>query len=177
MPLHQLLQPQYTIHTQLTRSPHQIKAILFDCDNTLVLSESLAFEACAELSNEILAKYNVKERFTGPQLLSTFVGQNFRGMMGGLQEKYNFSMPEDQLNDYVERELGAVIAKLDQKAQPCEGVVPELEKLKKEGKYEMAVVSSSALSRVLASMKKADVMKFFREDWVFSAVSIPCAYS
>ncbi|KAK4916201.1 hypothetical protein LTR28_013447, partial [Elasticomyces elasticus] len=63
-----------------------IKEILFDCDNTLVLSEEIAFEACAELANEILAKNNKSERYTGPALLKDFVGQNFRGMMVSLQK-------------------------------------------------------------------------------------------
>lgn len=46
----------------------QITTILFDCDNTLVLSEELAFEACADLSNEILAAHNVSERCATPPL-------------------------------------------------------------------------------------------------------------
>jgi len=66
----------------------KIKEILFDCDNTLVLSEHLAFEACAELANEILEKHGKSARYTGPQLLKEFVGQNFRGMMVSLQKKY-----------------------------------------------------------------------------------------
>ena len=40
----------------------QITTILFDCDNTLVLSEELAFEACAELANEILESKNIPDR-------------------------------------------------------------------------------------------------------------------
>lgn len=154
---------------QLTHK--QIKQILFDCDNTLVLSESLAFEACAELANEILQKQNIPDRFTGPQLLKEFVGQNFRGMLTGLQTRYNFTLPPNEMENYVQRELGAVIAKLEAKAQPCEGVIPELEKLKKEGKYGMAVVSSSALSRVVASIKKTDMAKYFPVDHVFSAAT------
>ena len=92
-------------------------------------------------------------------------------MMVGLQEKYNFTMPESQLEDYVQRELGAVIAKLNEKAQPCEGVIPELEKLKKSGKYGMAVVSSSALSRVVASIKKTEMDQYFPSNHVFSAAT------
>jgi hypothetical protein len=46
-----------------------------------VLSEALAFEACAELANEILASRNIPDRYTGPELLAEFVGQNFRGMV------------------------------------------------------------------------------------------------
>jgi beta-phosphoglucomutase-like phosphatase (HAD superfamily) len=30
--------------------------VFFDCDNTLVLSEPLAFEVCAKLANEILVQ-------------------------------------------------------------------------------------------------------------------------
>ena len=47
-------------------SGQKITTILFDCDNTLVLSEELAFEGCADLINKILASqqaidtYNAK---------------------------------------------------------------------------------------------------------------------
>jgi beta-phosphoglucomutase-like phosphatase (HAD superfamily) len=51
------------------------------------------------------------------------------------------------------------------------GVIPELEKLQKQGKYGMAVVSSSALSRVQASIKKTNMERFFPKDHVFSAAT------
>ena len=89
----------------------------------------------------------------------------------GLSSKFNFTLPEQELEDYVQRELGAVIAKLNAKAQPCEGVMAELEKLKKSGKYGMAVVSSSALSRVVASIKKTEMDHYFPADHVFSAAT------
>ncbi|KAJ9625552.1 hypothetical protein H2203_004309 [Taxawa tesnikishii (nom. ined.)] len=134
-----------------------IKEILFDCDNTLVLSEELAFEACAELANEILEKNGKSERYTGPELLADFVGQNFRGMMVSLQKKYNFEIPPDEFNNYVDRELGKVIETLEKKAQPCVGSMEVLEELYKSKKYGLAVVSSSALSRVQASIRKEHV--------------------
>lgn len=165
-----------TLPTTRTQWPQsltlrQIKHILYDCDNTLVLSESLAFEACADLINDILAKNKIPDRFTASELLKTFVGQNFRGMVVGLMDRYKFTMPEQELQDYVERELGAVINKLNAKAQPCEGVMPVLEKTKKEGKYGMAIVSSSALSRVVASIKATNMEHFFPPDHVFSAAT------
>lgn len=70
----------------------KITHILFDCDNTLVLSEELAFEACADLANIILASQGITDKYTGPQLMGEFIGQNFRGMMNGLQKKYNFQL-------------------------------------------------------------------------------------
>lgn len=148
-----------------------IKEILFDCDNTLVLSEELAFEACADLANEILEKNGKSERYTGPELLKDFVGQNFRGMMVSLQKKFDFTIPEEEFNQYVDRELGKVIEKLEKKARPCDGSMEVLEKLFKSKKYGMAVVSSSALSRVQASIRKVGQDKFFPPEHVYSAAT------
>lgn len=91
--------------------------------------------------------------------------------MLGLCRKYDMELPQQELDDYVQRELGAVIAKLSAKAQPCEGVMPVLEQLKKSGKYGMAVVSSSALSRVVASIEKTEMDHYFPQDHVFSAAT------
>jgi len=151
----------------------KITTLLFDCDNTLVLSESLAFAACAELANEILASRNIPDRYTGPNLLREFVGQNFRGMMVSLQKKYGYDMPPEELETYVSREEDQVIAKLKAELEPCEGVDAQLERLYNGGKgaYTMAVVSSSALRRVKASIEKVGQDKYFPGDSVFSAAS------
>ena len=149
----------------------QVKYLLFDCDNTLVLSEELAFEACADLTNQILGKYDVTDRYTGDQLIVDFVGQNFRGMMVSLQKKYDFEMPQDEVEHYVQAEENAVIAKLEAEARPCEGAMDELEKLRKSDKYGMAVVSSSALRRVRASIAKVGQEHFFPHTLVFSAAT------
>ncbi|KAA8572376.1 hypothetical protein EYC84_002998 [Monilinia fructicola] len=130
-----------------------ITTLLFDCDNTLVLSESLAFEACADLANEILSARGIADRYTGPQLLAEFVGQNFRGMIGSLKAKYNYEMDDAELESYVSKEEDKVIAKLKAALKPCDGVDEELARLEKEGTYKMAVVSSSALRRVKAKQE------------------------
>lgn len=44
----------------------QVKELLFDRDNTLVLPEDIAFEGCAELVNETLDRYDIDKRYTGP---------------------------------------------------------------------------------------------------------------
>jgi HAD superfamily hydrolase (TIGR01509 family) len=149
----------------------QIKYILFDCDNTLCLSEKLAFEACSELTNELLEKHGIEARYSVHDLLENFVGQNFRGMMVGLQKKHNFTMSPEELDEYVAKELGAVTLKLSEKCQPCEGAPEELEKLNQEGKYPMAVVSTSAKPRVVASLEKTGMMKHFPNEHVFSAAT------
>ncbi|PWY75158.1 HAD-like protein [Aspergillus heteromorphus CBS 117.55] len=149
----------------------KITEIFFDCDNTLVLSEELAFEACADLANEILESHDISDRYTGDQLIQDFVGQNFRGMMVSLQAKYKFELSQDELEGYVKKEEDKVIAKLEEKAQPCVGVTEELEKLFESKKYGLAVVSSSALRRVRASIKKVGQDKYFDPENVFSAAT------
>ncbi|KAF2492795.1 HAD superfamily hydrolase [Lophium mytilinum] len=149
----------------------KITTILFDCDNTLVLSEELAFEACAELANEILESKGETDRYTGPSLLKDFVGQNFRGMMTSLCKKYNFTLTDSEFDAYVDRELGKVIETLEKKAQPCPGVVSELDALFAKKHYLLAVVSSSALSRVVASIKKTGLDKYFKDNHVYSAAT------
>ncbi|EQB45035.1 hypothetical protein GCG54_00001596 [Colletotrichum gloeosporioides] len=149
----------------------QITTLLFDCDNTLVLSEELAFEACADLINEICSSHNIEQRFTGESLIVEFVGQNFRGMMLGLQKRYGFEMTDDELETYVRREEDAVIAKLKASLKPCPGVDEQLEQLQKAGKYKLSVVSSSAKRRVWASVVKVGQDKYFSEDETFSAAT------
>lgn len=135
------------------------------------MSEELAFEACADIANEILEKQGIPDRYTGSQLIGDFVGQNFRGMMVSLQAKYNFLLEDDELEAYVKEEENRVIAKLQEKAQPCVGVNDELEKISQSQKYDLAVVSSSALRRVRASIAKVGQDKYFPYEHVFSAAT------
>lgn len=148
----------------------KVKYILLDCDNTLCKSERLAFEACADLTNEILPKYGVNETYTTDSLLEDFVGHNFRNMLIGLQKKHNFSMTDEDLNRYVDMELGRVTAKLSEKCEECPGVTEQLEWAKAQG-YPMSVVSTSAKPRVVASLKKTGLMRFFEDKYVYSAAT------
>ncbi|KAH8177325.1 haloacid dehalogenase-like hydrolase domain-containing protein [Sarocladium implicatum] len=140
----------------------QITTLLFDCDNTLVLSEELAFEACADLINEICVARNLTVRFTGETLIKEFVGQNFRGMLTSLQKLHGIEISPEDMESYVTREEDAVIAKLKAALRPCVGVDAQLEQLAASKKYLMAVVSSSALRRVQASVDKVGQDKYFK---------------
>jgi len=149
----------------------KITTLLFDCDNTLVLSEELAFEACADLINQICKERNVDLTFTGETLIKEFVGQNFRGMLTTLKNEHGIEISDADLEKYVHAEEDAVIAKLKAGLRPCKGVDAELEKLASSGKYKMSVVSSSALRRVKASIEKVGQDKYFPGDVVFSAAT------
>ena len=103
--------------------------------------------------------------------MNDFVGQNFRGVVKGMEDKYQFELSDEEREGYVKMEEDRVIATLKKKAQPCVGANEELEKLAKSKKYGMAVVSSSALRRVQASVEKVDQAKFFPPDHIFSAAT------
>lgn len=91
--------------------------------------------------------------------------------MVSIQQKYSFALPEDELDYYVGQEMNEVIKNLEADAEECEGATTELEKLEKSGKYRMAVVSSSAKPRVIASVKKVGQDRFFPNDLIFSAAT------
>ncbi|KAF2860135.1 HAD-like protein [Piedraia hortae CBS 480.64] len=148
----------------------KVQYILLDCDNTLCQSERLAFEACADLTNQVLEKKNVSARYDTDSLLEDFVGHNFRNMLIGLQKKHNFTMTQEEVDDYVGRELATVTNKLAEKCVECPGVTQQLEWAKAQG-YRMAVVSTSAKPRVVASLKKTNLLRFFGEDLVYSAAT------
>jgi len=91
-------------------------------------------------------------------------------MLLALQPKEDFTMSDAELEEYVEAELGAVTEKLSQKAVECPGVTDQLENLKSQG-YPMSVVSTSAKSRVVASLRKCNLDRFFPDEHVYSAAS------
>ncbi|SMY22516.1 unnamed protein product [Zymoseptoria tritici ST99CH_1A5] len=148
----------------------KVKYILLDCDNTLCQSERLAFEACADLTNEIMEKYGLDARYDTDALLEDFVGNNFRNMLIGLQKKHNFSMSAEDVDKYVDMELGRVTKKLSEKCEECPGVTEQLEWAKAQG-YPMSVVSTSAKPRVVASLKRTNLMRFFTDEHVYSAAT------
>jgi HAD superfamily hydrolase (TIGR01509 family) len=95
---------------------------------------------------------------------------NFRGMMLGLQKKHNFTMAPEELEKYVGMEVDRVTAKLKEKCQPCPGAPEMLEWAKQQG-YPMAVVSTSAKPRVVASLEKVGIDHYFKNEHVWSAAT------
>ncbi|KAG7418348.1 hypothetical protein Forpe1208_v004351 [Fusarium oxysporum f. sp. rapae] len=100
----------------------KITTLFLDYDNTLVQSESLAFEASADPSNEILAARHVVLSFTGRCLQRELVGQNFQDMIRAIESKFNVScnISDKKLEHYASMEDDRVIS-LMQKLEPCEG--------------------------------------------------------
>lgn len=94
-------------------------------------------------------------------------------MMVSLQSRYGFDMAPAELDDYVRREEDVVIAKLQEKLVACPGVDEVLARLAASGEYKLAVVSSSALRRVQASIDKVGQAGYFGADVYSAATSLP----
>ena len=118
----------------------------------------------------MLEKHKIEARYDVDSLLEDFVGHNFRNMLVGLQKKHDFKMSQEEVDDYVSRELGKVTQKLSEKCTECPGVTEQLEWAKAQG-YPMSVVSTSAKPRVIASLQKTNLLRFFKEEQVYSAAT------
>lgn len=152
----------------------QIKQLLFDCDNTLALTEEIAFEACADLVNSILTTHGITTRYSSDLLIEQFVGQKFRGMLERLMRIHDLDVPKDEIDRYVQSEEALVITHLEAKAKACVGATPVLETLAKDGIYSLAVVSSSALRRIRVALEMAGQDKLIPFENVYSAqTSLP----
>ena len=79
-------------------------------------------------------------------------------------------MSDDEVDEYVDLELGRVVDKLSEKCVECTGVTEQLQWAKDQG-YPMAVVSTSAKPRVIASLIKTNLMHFFTDEHVYSAAT------
>ena len=146
-----------------------LKQIFFDCDNTLVMTEGIAFRQTAGLVNELMVIKGIEERYTGEKLIVSYIGMTFKEMLPELAELHEFELTAELTKHMVKREEEEVIKAIEKEAVPCEGIVEVLQQLKKEAKYPIAVVSSSSTERIVATLKKTDLLHYF--DVIYSAKS------
>lgn len=92
-------------------------------------------------------------------------------MLTTLQKTHGIEIAPDDMEKYVLMEEDAVIAKLKAALRPCVGVDEQLQALEAKKQHQLAVVSSSALRRVRASIEKVGHDKYFPGDVVFSAAT------
>ncbi|EXJ62403.1 hypothetical protein A1O7_02838 [Cladophialophora yegresii CBS 114405] len=147
----------------------KIKYLLFDCDNTLVQSEDVASEICCELINEVLEKRDVAIRFSPEDLISEFVGLNFRRILVTLQQQLGFELSEGELKAYNAIQEDRVVANIEAKIQPCPGVTETLAGLHQSDDFILAVASSSSLRRIRTCLRVTGLIKYFDGDKIFSA--------
>ncbi|RYP84424.1 hypothetical protein DL770_005216 [Monosporascus sp. CRB-9-2] len=160
-----------SLRPSMVRKASPIQCIFFDCDNTICLSESLASDASRDLLTEILGDFGGISPAAQPALkhvLMDSAGRSLRSVLNVLRDRYPGILTAEKIDFYVDRELSLVTEKLKQECQPCPGAPEQIAWAKNQG-YRIAIVSSSAKTRLLASIEKIGVASYFRHCDIFSA--------
>ena len=123
-----------------------VEVLLCDADGNLFASEEPAFEASTTVTNRLLAALGVDRRFEAVELRRRAMGRNFRSMAVDLAAEAGTSIEPEALERWVVEEREAVVAHLAAVLRPDPTVHGPLTGM--AGRLRLAVVSSSALSRL-----------------------------
>jgi HAD superfamily hydrolase (TIGR01509 family) len=153
--------------------------LLLDADGNLFPSEEPAFEASVGVTNRFLASLGVETRYTAEYLLANTTGKNFRTTAGDLAAANGVpTVGQAVLDDWVAEEKSVVSGYLGEVLRPDPAVQEPLRRLARA--YELAVVSSSALTRLDSCFRAtglADLVpagrRFSAEDSLPTPVSKP----
>jgi beta-phosphoglucomutase-like phosphatase (HAD superfamily) len=156
-----------------------VEALLCDADGCLFPSEEPAFAASAEVTNRFLRALGVDRRYSAEELRRTTTGKNFRTTAGDLAQAAGFRLEPApsghaghvlraaELERWVADERRAVTAHLSRVLTPDPAVTGPLTEL--AGRLELAIVSSSARSRLDACVDATGLTELFPPDRRFSA--------
>jgi HAD superfamily hydrolase (TIGR01509 family) len=145
-----------------------VDVLLCDADGNLFPSEEHAFAASADVTNRFLASLGCDRSYSAEQLRRETTGHNFRFTAADLARTHGRRTPTAvELEDWVTRERDEVIVHLQRVLQPDRQVREALELL--AARCTLAVVSSSASSRIDACLAAADLADLFPRRLRFSA--------
>ncbi|MEV7428448.1 HAD family phosphatase [Nocardioides sp. NPDC092400] len=143
-------QPQ---HPELDLGP--VRALLLDADGNLFASEEPAFAASTGVTNDFLARLGSDHHWEPADLQAAALGRNFRSLAGDLAAEQGVTVPDDEMETWVAREQDVVTRHLAATLVPDPAVSDALRLL--ADRWQLAVVSSSALGRLAACFTAADL--------------------
>jgi beta-phosphoglucomutase-like phosphatase (HAD superfamily) len=147
--------------------PAGITAVLCDADGTLFPSEEPAFAASAEITRELMQRYGLSAEVSPETLRRASTGRNFRDTTRARLADAGISISAEDFEEWVRREKEAVTAHL---AETLVGDADVLRAVKNWAqRYRLAVVSSSAMSRVAAGLEATGLSEYFPVALRFSA--------
>lgn len=144
-----------------------VTTILCDADGNLFDSEVPAFAASAVVVNAFLAALGSPSRHRADELRRAASGRNFRSLAVDLAADLDRSLGDEALAWWVEREKIAVTEHLAATLQPDQEVTEALKHL--ASRYRLAVVTSSASTRVGPCLEVTELAPLFPETKRFSA--------
>ena len=141
--------------------------LLCDADGNLFGSEEPAFSASAGVTNEFLESIGASRRYEAEELRLATTGMNFRSTARALAEAEGIEISDEELERWVGLERDRVTEHLRTALAPDRAVTGPLTRLAE--RFSLAVVTSSALKRLAASLEAAELAAFFAEPVRFSA--------
>lgn len=143
--------------------------MLCDADGTLFPSEEPAYEASAIVTNRLLAELGVEQAYEPSELHRLTNGQNFRSVARLLASMHGQRLDETDLEHWTTVERDVVTAHLRHVLHPDPQVSVPLADL--AGRFDLAVVTSSAMTRLQACLDVTDLTRLFGCGRLFSAES------
>jgi HAD superfamily hydrolase (TIGR01509 family) len=125
-----------------------IRTLLCDADGNLFPSEEPAFVASAGVVNRLMAELGSGIRYSAEELRLAATGKNFRTIAAELAAKAGYPLQPEELERWTAEEKQQVTEHLRRTLVPDPEVVGALTRLSE--RFELAVVSSSALTRLSA---------------------------
>jgi len=137
-----------------------VKCIIFDCDGTLVNSESITNQVIAEMAQELGVE------MTGEEASAIFGGKTLDGVIYKMKEMSGKDVPDDWLPKLVQR----VNDSWESKLKPVEGVKEMLENIK----IPICVASNGEPTHIRHALRLTKLYDFFNENlFTASEVKLP----
>lgn len=136
----------------------EIKAVIFDCDGTLVDSETISLAILVECVAEQglhISHEEAMERFAGNELSVVF---------HEFEERLGRPLPDDFLDSFRHRQMET----LGQRVQPIAGAAELLQSIC----LPMGVASNAPLDKVNLCLRTTGLLPHFQADKIFSAYQI-----
>jgi HAD superfamily hydrolase (TIGR01509 family) len=145
----------------------ETRVLLCDADGNLFPSEEPAFVASTHVTNELLHDLGVERRFEPDELRRLAAGKNFRATALDLAAQFGAALDSDEVDARAAEEKRRVSAHLGEVLAPDPEVLEPLALLGE--RYGLAVVSSSAESRLDACFRATGLDRLFPAERRFSA--------
>ncbi len=136
-----------------------VRAIIFDCDGTLVDSEVLANQVLVDYLEELGHKMPVKEA------IATYTGMKMADCITDIERRFACKLSDEFVLIFRTR----IAASFAEHLRPIEGALELLESLD----LPVHIASSGPREKIRGSLRASDLEVFFKpEDTIFSAYEI-----
>jgi HAD superfamily hydrolase (TIGR01509 family) len=142
----------------MARQSEPIEAVIFDCDGTLVDSETISLRVMSELVSEF------GHEISHADAVRRFSGQDLKLVIRELEYDMGRELPDDIMDTFRARQIPC----LERELQPIAGAHQLLQSLK----IPFCVASNAPKMKIRVCLETTGLDQFFSDDLIFSAYDI-----